>query len=78
MTMLKSDRYLTMKILIFSFFKDGSVRFWDASNAALCQVAKFSASQCFAGDDLDAPPDDCDLEAEEDDWPPFRKVLPRS
>jgi hypothetical protein len=55
-------------------FQDGSVRFWDASTAALRQVAKFSTSQCFTGDDLDTPPDDAEAEVDEDEWPPFRKV----
>lgn len=50
------------------------MRFWDASTAALRQVAKFSTSRCFVGDDLDTPPDDAEDELDEDEWPPFRKV----
>ena len=50
------------------------MRFWDASTAALRQVAKFSTSPCFTGDDLDTPPDDAEAEVDEDEWPPFRKV----
>jgi len=50
------------------------VRFWDASKAALQQIAKFSTASCFSGDELDSPPEDAEAEADEDEWPPFRKV----
>jgi len=62
------------KLLLLTGHEDGSVRFWDASTAALRQVAKFSTSQCFTGDDLDTPPDDAEAEVDEDEWPPFRKA----
>nr|CAG4643000.1 EOG090X00I4 [Ilyocryptus agilis] len=61
------------KLLLLTGHEDGSVRFWDASTAALHQVAKFSTAQLFSSDDLEAPPDEVE-EAEEDEWPPFRKV----
>lgn len=51
------------------------MRFWDASTASLHQIAKFSTAPCFSSDDLDSPPDDDFAEADEDEWPPFRKVL---
>lgn len=50
------------------------MRFWDASKAALQQIAKFSTATCFSGDELDSPPEDAEAEVDEDEWPPFRKV----
>jgi len=38
------------------------------------QIMKFSTSACFSSDELDSPPDEDDLESEDDEWPPFRKV----
>ena len=37
------------------------------------QIMKFSTSACFSSD-LDSPPDEDDIESEDDEWPPFRKV----
>nr|CAG4641438.1 EOG090X00I4 [Eurycercus lamellatus] len=69
-----SDDDSSSHLLLLTGHEDGSVRFWDASTAALHQIAKFSTAPCFSSDELDSPPDDEDGEAEEDEWPPFRKV----
>nr|CAG4638231.1 EOG090X00I4 [Cyclestheria hislopi] len=62
------------KVLLLTGHEDGSVRFWDASTAALRQIATFSTSNCFVGEDLDAPTEEGDIQSEDEDWPPFRKV----
>ena len=39
----------------------------------MSQIMKFSTSTCFSSDELDSPPEEDEIESE-DEWPPFRKV----
>ncbi|XP_049822272.1 lethal(2) giant larvae protein homolog 1 isoform X3 [Aethina tumida] len=57
--------------LLLTGHEDGTVRFWDAGGVTLTPVYKFSTKEFFSGDDLDdvASPD-----ADDDEWPPFRKM----
>nr|CAG4651568.1 EOG090X00I4 [Triops cancriformis] len=50
--------------------EDGSVNLWNASSPALKHLLKLTTAPAFITDDLDGPPPP----AEEDEWPPFRKV----
>lgn len=55
--------------------EDGSVKFWNCSGIALSLLAAIKTSKFFVSDDLDAPRDDeDDMDEEEDEWPPFKKV----
>ncbi|MEQ2206032.1 hypothetical protein XENOCAPTIV_021330 [Xenoophorus captivus] len=56
--------------------EDGTVRFWDASGVALTPLYKLSTANVFHTD-CDEPHDssnDHDMQQEEEEWPPFRKV----
>lgn len=64
----------SQRILLLTGHEDGSVRFWDASTASLCQISKFSTSSCFASDDLDCTLENDPDEIDEEEWPPFRKI----
>lgn len=59
--------------------EDGTVRFWDASGVALTPLYKLSTANvfhtdCDPCDDPHDPSNSPDLEQEEEEWPPFRKV----
>lgn len=59
--------------------EDGTVRFWDASGVALTPLYKLSTANvfhtdCDPNDEPQDPGDDPDLQQEEEEWPPFRKV----
>nr|CAG4640608.1 EOG090X00I4 [Eulimnadia texana] len=62
------------RLVLLTGHEDGSVRFWDASGVALKQIGKFSTAACFTGDDLDAPPEENNEDAEENEWPPSERV----
>jgi lethal(2) giant larvae protein len=60
--------------LLLTGHEDGSVRFWDADGVALAPLYKFSSEPFFTtGDDFDD--DIAEENGDEDDWPPFRKVV---
>jgi len=50
--------------------EDGSVRFWDASSTSLHLLYKLNTANIFG---LDISADQ--THNEDEDWPPFRKVL---
>lgn len=54
--------------LLLTGHEDGSVRFWDASGVALSHLYTINTSGLFVGEECEAP-------AEEEEWPPFRKVF---
>ncbi len=58
--------------LLITGHEDGSVRFWDSTGTCLTLIATFSSSVLFSSDEMtgDHPRDDDD-----DEWPPFRKVM---
>ncbi|KFM68057.1 Lethal(2) giant larvae protein-like protein, partial [Stegodyphus mimosarum] len=53
--------------LLLTGHEDGSVRFWDASGVALSHLYTIHTSNLFVGEEGEPP-------AEEEEWPPFRKV----
>ena len=53
--------------LLLTGHEDGSVRFWDASGVALSHMYTIYTAGLFVGEESEAP-------AEEEEWPPFRKV----
>jgi len=56
-----------LRELLLTGHEDGSVRFWDASSTNLQLLYKYSSAPVFVTDA--ASPD-----AEEEEWPPFKKV----
>ncbi|KAM7372266.1 hypothetical protein PAMP_009446 [Pampus punctatissimus] len=65
--------------LLLTGHEDGTVRFWDASGVALTPLYKLSTANvfhtdCDPSDDPQDPSDDPDMQQEEE-WPPFRKVI---
>lgn len=60
--------------LLLTGHEDGSVRFWDAGSVSLSPLYKFSSDPIFStGEEAE---DNAEDTADEEDWPPFRKVLP--
>ncbi|XP_054718851.1 lethal(2) giant larvae protein homolog 1-like [Uloborus diversus] len=57
----------TVHNLLLTGHEDGSVRFWDASGIALSHLYTIHTSHLFVGEDGEPA-------AEEEEWPPFRKV----
>ncbi|XP_071041650.1 lethal(2) giant larvae protein homolog 1 isoform X2 [Parasteatoda tepidariorum] len=53
--------------LLLTGHEDGSVRFWNASGVALSHLYTIHTSNLFVSEDGEHP-------AEEEEWPPFRKV----
>uniref|UniRef100_A0AAQ5XF01 LLGL scribble cell polarity complex component 1 n=2 Tax=Amphiprion ocellaris TaxID=80972 RepID=A0AAQ5XF01_AMPOC len=65
--------------LLLTGHEDGTVHFWDASGVALTPVYKLSTANvfhtdCDPSDDPQDPSDDPDMQQQEEEWPPFRKV----
>uniref|UniRef100_A0A669BB37 LLGL scribble cell polarity complex component 1 n=1 Tax=Oreochromis niloticus TaxID=8128 RepID=A0A669BB37_ORENI len=65
--------------LVYTCHEDGTVRFWDASGVALTPLYKLSTANvfhtdCDPSDDPQDPSNDPDMQQEEEEWPPFRKV----
>uniref|UniRef100_A0A3P9BDS9 LLGL scribble cell polarity complex component 1 n=1 Tax=Maylandia zebra TaxID=106582 RepID=A0A3P9BDS9_9CICH len=65
--------------LLLTGHEDGTVRFWDASGVALTPLYKLSTANvfhtdCDPSDDPQDPSNDPDMQQEEEEWPPFRKV----
>lgn len=62
--------------LLITGHEDGTVRFWDASSTSLKHLYTLSTSKIFNSneDDIALIDDDVDLNEEENEWPPFRKV----
>lgn len=54
--------------LLLTGHEDGSVRFWDASGVTLSHLYTIHTSHIFVSEDGEPP-------VEEEEWPPFRKVL---
>lgn len=52
------------------------MRFWDASGVALTPLYKLSTANVFHTDcdPSEDPSNDPDMQQEEEEWPPFRKV----
>ena len=63
-----TDTSACNSVLLLSRHEDGSVRFWDASSTNLQLLYKYSSAPVFVTDA--ASPD-----AEEEEWPPFKKVV---
>ena len=54
--------------------EDGSVKFWNCGDISMSLLAVFKTSKYFLSDDIDAPRDDDELDEDEDEWPPFKKI----
>lgn len=58
--------------LLLTGHEDGSVRFWEAGGVALTPLFKFCSEPIFStGEEPEDPAEDA---ADDEDWPPFRKV----
>ena len=66
--LLHSDSSAVPKELLLTGHEDGSVMFWDAGGVTMKLVYKLGTAVFFGEGEL--PPQDAD----EDEWPPFRKV----
>lgn len=56
--------------MFISNSSSGTVQFWDASGVSLTHLYKFTTAKLFVSEDLAGD----GAAAEDDDWPPFRKV----
>merc|ERR550532_2872568 len=54
--------------------EDGSVKFWNCGDISMSLLAIFKTSKYFLSDDIDAPRDDDEVDEDEDEWPPFKKI----